>query len=124
MEPSPRDQREPLTTRDRSAVPSRPHPTTLQPRTSEAAVSTTSLQPADMDSQYPRKKRHNHRGGAKKKRARKQSFAISTEDDAGMPGTSHGDSAVRNAARSSFYRVQGGNLSDASIDSEALLDHR
>jgi magnesium transporter len=31
---------------------------------------------------------------------------------------------VENAARSSFYRLQGRNLSNTSLESESLLDHR
>lgn len=69
----------------------------------------------------PRKKR-NHRGG-KKKRARKQSFAVSTEDGSGLPETSHRRQS-QHATRESLYRLQGRNVSNTSIDSEALLDHR
>lgn len=70
------------------------------------------------------KKKRNHRGG-KKKRARRQSFAASIGDGSGMPETpqSHvGD--VQNAAKASFYRLQGRNLSNTSLESESLLDHR
>lgn len=70
------------------------------------------------------KKKRNHRGG-KKKRTRRQSFAASIEDGSGMPETpqSHvGD--VQNAAKASFYRLQGRNLSNTSLESESLLDHR
>ena len=73
----------------------------------------------------PRKKR-NHRGG-KKKRARRQSFAPSGEDEgSGMLGTpiSHRSGMVQSAVRPSFYRLQGHNLSSTSIESEELLDHR
>lgn len=71
------------------------------------------------------KKRLNHRGGKKKKRARRPSFAVSTEDGSGILDSSdrqRGDSL--NAARESFYRLHGGNASNTSLESEALLDHR
>lgn len=73
------------------------------------------------------KKRRNHRAG-KKKKNRRQSFLPSAEDE---DHTSQLDrpaepptSAV---ARDQFYRLAppgGGNLSETSLASEALLDHR
>jgi magnesium transporter len=72
----------------------------------------------------PRKKR-NHRGG-KKKRARKQSFAASTEGSGMGEETSQSirQAQSHSAARASFYRLQGRHASNTSIESEALLDHR
>ncbi|TVY31840.1 putative metal ion transporter [Lachnellula subtilissima] len=78
--------------------PQRPEPTAIQ--SGEAAASNAT---------------RNHRGG-KKKRTRRQSFAASAEDSNGT--------GSRSAARDSFYRVQGRNMSGTSIESEALLDHR
>ena len=70
------------------------------------------------------KKKRNHRGG-KKKHARRRSFAASIEDGSGMPETPQSQIRnVPNAARSRFYRVQGQNLSNTSLESESLLDHR
>jgi magnesium transporter len=73
------------------------------------------------------KKKRNHRGG-KKKRARKQSFLALDENGSGMQESSRGllgDDGQQKAARASFYRLQArSNLSDTSLDSEALLDHR
>ncbi|RFU35241.1 hypothetical protein B7463_g1165, partial [Scytalidium lignicola] len=79
---------------------------------------------SDAQSTAAQKKRFNHRGGKKKKRARRPSFAPST-DGSGMPETSEtqrGDNM--NAARESFYRLRGQNNSNTSLESEALLDHR
>jgi magnesium transporter len=94
----------------------------ISPRTIEnnskslARPEPTALQPGG-------KKKRNHRGG-KKKRARKQSFAVSTEDGSDMPGTSNAEDVSRVMARETLYRLQGRNLSNTSLESEALLDHR
>ena len=70
--------------------------------------------------QPPSKKKRNHRGG-KKKRPRKQSFAVSTEDGSGIQG---GSARAEASARDTLYRLQSRNLSNTSLESEALLDHR
>ncbi|KAF8848326.1 cora-domain-containing protein [Acephala macrosclerotiorum] len=103
--------------------PQRPQPTALQGAEGPSQSNAT-LRPESAARAAPKKKR-NHRGG-KKKRARKQSFAASTEDGHGMLDTSQSYRAgsTENAARASFYRLQGRNLSNTSIESEALLDHR
>jgi magnesium transporter len=110
---------------DSAAEPQRPGPTALQIPEGDANNSNATLRPdASVPQAIPKKKR-NHRGG-KKKRARKQSFAASTEDGSGMPETtdSRRRGAAESAVRNSFYRLQGGNLSNTSVESEALLDHR
>ncbi|KAI9800160.1 MAG: magnesium and cobalt transport protein CorA [Piccolia ochrophora] len=68
---------------------------------------------------------------SKKKRRRRQSFAIPSEaEDNNVPqGRSESTSNLLNdpnARRPSLYRLgqSGGNLSNESLDSEALLDHR
>lgn len=95
----------------------RPGPTTLQQGQSQGP--TSSIRAAGPAT--GRRKR-NHRGG-KKKRPRKQSFAVASDDDgSGLLKTSQ--DRDQGAARESFYRLQGRNLSNTSIDSEALLDHR
>ncbi len=115
----------PSTPANSTAETQRPGPTALQTPGGDANNSNATLRPDATIQQATSKKKRNHRGG-KKKRARKQSFAASTEDGSGMPETSnshrmgHSESAVRN----SFYRLQGRNLSSTSIESEALLDHR
>ena len=101
-------------------TPQRPQPT--EGTESNVNESNATLRPSAAGGNPPKKKR-NHRGG-KKKRTRRQSFALSTEDGSGMPESSQRKSRAHEAARSSFYRIRGANLSDASIDSEALLDHR
>ncbi|KAI6717442.1 hypothetical protein JHW43_000098 [Diplocarpon mali] len=97
--------------------PQRPAPTALQTPRHAPSSSTATLRP-EASTPIPKKKR-NHRGGKKKRR--RQSFAASTEDGSGMLGTSHRVDS-ESAARASFYRVQ--NLSNTSLESEALLDHR
>ena len=122
--PSPPQVITPSASNSGAPPPQRPEPTALQNSEGNAADSNTTLRPETAAQAIPRKKR-NHRGG-RKKRQRKQSFAVSTEDGSGMPETSqsHRPSASQNAARASFYRLQGRNLSNTSIESEALLDHR
>ncbi|KAI1865484.1 hypothetical protein JX265_006370 [Neoarthrinium moseri] len=64
-------------------------------------------------------KKKKHRGGRKHRRPRRKSFAALQEDE--------GDSSVQGdnpeASHSGFY-MQGRNLSNTSVDSQALLDHR
>ena len=107
-----------------SATPQRPEPTALQtPASPRDAESNATLRPEAAGPQtIPKKKRNNHRGG-RKKRARRQSFAVSN-DGAGMPETSSSRREGENTARASFYRLQGRNMSNTSIESDALLDHR
>ncbi len=108
-----------------TAEPQRPQPTALQTPEGDANNSNATLRPSATIPQAIPKKKRNHRGG-KKKRARKHSFAVSTEDGSGMLDTtdSRRRGAAESAVRNSFYRLQGGNLSSTSVESEALLDHR
>ncbi|KAI9048289.1 hypothetical protein LZ554_008084 [Drepanopeziza brunnea f. sp. 'monogermtubi'] len=115
--PPPRGRGSPLTKMDEG--PQRPEPTALQTPKDLRSGSNATLRP-EGSAPIPKKKR-NHRGGKKKRR--RQSFAASAEDGSGMPRTSHHDDD-QSAARASFYRVQGQNLSNTSLESEALLDHR
>ncbi len=115
-------------TSSEAAIPQRPEPTALQtPSTARGAASNVTLRPdvAVGPQTIPKKKRNNHRGG-RKKRPRRQSFAVSNDDGVGMPeiSSSHRRDQTENAARASFYRLQGRNLSNTSIESETLLDHR
>jgi magnesium transporter len=103
---------------DDPSTPNRPEPFLQQPQAHETS---SSIQAAGL--RTGRRKR-NHRAG-KKKRTRKQSFAAPSEEDgSGLPGTSQDRNNEHNAARASFYRLQEGNLSNTSMESEALLDHR
>lgn len=79
-----------------------------------AASGSASASNSTPDRPKPRK-RKGHRGG-KKKRARRKSFAAFDEDD--------GRDEAEEAAGEGFFNLPTANLSDASIDSEALLDHR
>ena len=76
------------------------------------------------------RKRRNHRGG-KKKRNRRQSFAAPGNDASTMDGTASNHTLLENTVpantRPSFYRLGqsgGRNLSETSLDAQALLDHR
>jgi magnesium transporter len=76
----------------------------------------------------PGKKRRNHRAGRKKKN-RRRSFAVAEEDgEDGNAIRPSLDPRPRPATtRPSFFRMgqSGGRaLSESSLDSEALLDHR
>jgi hypothetical protein len=63
------------------------------------------------------RRRKGHRGG-KKKKARRKSFAAPPDDN-------HDElTSEMGAAREGFYSRPGQNLSNTSIDSETLLDHR
>jgi hypothetical protein len=101
-------------------------------RSSPAAPAASQAQPQASNSQPPQgqahqqaqqqarsgKKRKNHRGG-KKKRQRRKSFAfIDDDDDNGSQADAGGTSGE------GLYRIPSANLSGASFDSEALLDHR
>lgn len=111
------------TSAPREPAPVRPDPTAIQAHPEPAAASNSTLRPPEAGP--TRKKRKDHRGG-KKKKARRQSFAAPSDDGSGMPEISQGRGAMHpeNAARASFYNLQGHNLSNTSIESETLLDHR
>ena len=90
---------------------------------------TDVLAAAQMDPNAAAKRRKNHRGG-KKKRNRRQTFLPSTGDgDMGAMSSSRNmqESQSPAPARPPFYRLgqsSGRNLSEVSLDSNALLDHR
>lgn len=115
----------PLSAGSSSVAPQGPDLTLPQDSAAATNTSNSTLRPDAASSQTATRKKRNHRGG-KKKRARRQSFAVSTEDGHGMPETSQSSrpGQSQNAARSSFYRLHGQNLSNTSLESEALLDHR
>jgi len=75
--------------------------------------------PSEAPAQQPRK-RKNHRGGKKKRAARRKSFAVAQDD---MPQSVAQDPALE-AARDDFYHMHRRNLSNTSVETEALLDHR
>ena len=87
----------------------------------------TALQdPAPANVSEPGKRKRKNRAG-KKRRNRRQSFAALDMDTGGM--TQERPSLIdptttSSVARDSFYRLQVGNRSDTSLESEALLDHR
>ncbi len=102
--------------------PTRPNPTTLQGQQGDEPSNST-LRPDPATGQGHSRKKRNHRGG-KKKRNRRQSFAAPSDDGSAMAETSQSRGAAQSAARSSFYRLKGRNMSNTSIESETLLDHR
>ena len=71
------------------------------------------------EQQPPRRRRH--RAG-KKKRHRRKSFAVAHDDsqDEAVPE----ESREGFDARGPFYSMHGRSLSNASLDSQELLDHR
>ncbi|KAM0143830.1 hypothetical protein ACHAP3_001094 [Botrytis cinerea] len=107
----------------RGTPPQRPEPTAIQPPQDNANDSNATSTPnIGKEKNNSKKKRNNHRGG-KKKRPRRQSFAASTEDGNGLVETPMAQrNAPQSVTRSSFYR--GRNLSNTSIESGELLDHR
>ncbi|OAL52097.1 cora-domain-containing protein [Pyrenochaeta sp. DS3sAY3a] len=117
----------------RPAGPSTAPPAAPRPAAASHAAVASSSNPRNGDSQLspepsssapPKKKKH--RGG-KKRRNRRQSFAASQGMGADMsderPSIVDVGAHGRSRANSSFYRLHG-NLSNTSLESEALLDHR
>lgn len=91
--------------------------------------SRSSQPPSRSDQSKPAKrKKHKNR----KRRNRRQSFLVTDEPAMPRPGTSSGERAgggahegqVANKASPGTYYRLGQNLSDTSLESEALLDHR
>ena len=107
--------------------PSAPH------RPTEALLntqSTTDVLAAAHGDPNTASKRRNHRGGKKKKKNRRQSFlpaAAEEQEDPARSSQALHQSATSTAPRPPFYRLGqsgGRNLSETSLDSNALLDHR
>ncbi|KAK4218199.1 hypothetical protein QBC37DRAFT_7685 [Rhypophila decipiens] len=69
---------------------------------------------------HPTRRRKNHRAGKKTKKTRRKSFAVVPDELAQDGMNSEGLDGVGQG----FYSMQGRNLSNTSLDSEALLDHR
>jgi magnesium transporter len=66
------------------------------------------------------RRRKNHRGG-KKKKTRRKSFLVPADDET-QDGLNSEEGL--DGARNAFYSRHDRNLSNTSIDSETLLDHR
>lgn len=102
-------------------------------RPTEALVNTRSttdvLEVAQGDPNATSKRR-NHRGGKKKKKNRRQSFlpaAAEEEVDPARSSQNLHEPASSTTPRPPFYRLGqsgGRNLSETSLDSNVLLDHR
>lgn len=115
----------PSGTSQENTAPVRPEPTTLQGDQGRDGTSASTLRPDPAAAQGAARKKRSHRGG-KKKRNRRQSFAAPLDDGSGLPEASQSRAEVhlQSVARSnSFYRLRH-NLSNTSIESETLLDHR
>jgi hypothetical protein len=105
-------------------------------RPSVAPIQETSAGAEQSNQSYPQpqpesKKKRKHRG-KKTKRNRRQSFAAPSEGSS-MPSAipeviteQHGMARSNSGLRDSYYRLgqPGRNLSNTSLESEALLDHR
>ncbi|KAH9902295.1 cora-domain-containing protein [Xylariomycetidae sp. FL2044] len=89
----------------------------LDPIRTSAEPSTSSPNPPPSGSQTPKKK---HRAGRKHKRPRQKSFAPSP---GGIAGEGLPQSGQMSTGEAAFYS-HGSNLSNTSLESEALLDHR
>ncbi|KLU85027.1 manganese resistance protein MNR2 [Magnaporthiopsis poae ATCC 64411] len=78
-----------------------------------AAAASAGAGPAEQ----PSRRKRTHRAGKKKKKARRKSFAVPSEDMGhdDLPGATGGDA---------FYSHPSSQLSNTSLDSVALLDHR
>jgi magnesium transporter len=92
-----------------------------------AAPNASAQDQAGPSSPAPAKKKKTHRGG-KKKRNRRQSFAASSDIGTGdmndeRPSLANVTGNARSRGSNSFYRMSS-NLSNTSLESEALLDHR
>lgn len=109
--------------------PSAPH------RPTEALLntqSTTDVLAAAQGDPNAASKRRNHRGGKRKKKNRRQSFlpAAAEEEEEADPARSSQnlhEPASSTTPRPPFYSLGqsgGRNLSETSLDSNALLDHR
>ena len=93
--------------------------------------STTDVLAAAQGDPSTATKRRNHRGGKKKKKNRRQSFLpVAAEEEEVDPASSNQnlhEPATSSTPRPPFYRLGqpgGRNLSETSLDSNALLDHR
>ena len=100
----------------------------LAPQVGESSRTASAAQSAAPSDPAAVKKRKNHRAG-KKKRNRRKSFG-QRDDHSGMDGSRSQHSLLDNVNNSNgrppMYRLgqSGANLSDVSLDSQALLDHR
>ncbi len=92
--------------------------------------STTDVLAAAQGDPSAASKRRNHRGGKKKKKNRRQSFLpAAAEEDVDLARSSQNqhEPTTSTTPRPPFYRLGqsgGRNLSETSLDSNALLDHR
>lgn len=92
--------------------------------------STTDVLAAAQGDPSAASKRRNHRGGKKKKKNRRQSFLPAAAEEEADPARSNQnlhEPATSTNPRPPFYRLGqsgGQNLSETSLDSNALLDHR
>ncbi|EME42135.1 hypothetical protein DOTSEDRAFT_73054 [Dothistroma septosporum NZE10] len=101
------------------------------PQASSASAQNASNVDAFGGGDTPKPKKKRHRGGRNHKRKnRRQSFAATSEaTESVIDGDEQRPSLLEtsraNASQQdSFYRVQGRNHSNTSLESEALLDHR
>jgi magnesium transporter len=93
--------------------PEPPSPLTRpQPQASGSSAQQQQQQQPQAPKQRPGKKRRNHRGGKKKRR---KSFAILDDDE------NHTDNETTGAG---LYQIPAANISETSLESESLLDHR
>lgn len=90
---------------------------------------TDVLAAAQMDPTAAGKRRKNHRGGKKRKNRRQSFLPRAEEDSTEIAGSNQIPEEPQDSttARPPLYRLGqsgGRNLSETSLDSNALLDHR
>ena len=87
----------------------------------------TRQDPAPASASEPGKRKRKNRA-SKKRRNRRQSFAAPPDTDAGGMAQERSSlidpTTTSSIARNSLYRLQEGNRSNTSLESDALLDHR
>ncbi|KAK8095746.1 CorA-like Mg2+ transporter [Apiospora kogelbergensis] len=94
-----------------------PKPTVAGPSQATPAASSN----VSPGSQVPKKKKH--RGGRKHRRPRRKSFAAPADEEGG-PSSPRRNGNESPPTRPNDFYMRGRNLSNTSIESEALLDHR
>src|ERR1700728_3638214 len=115
----------PSGTSQETTAPVRPEPTAMQGDQGRDGASSSTLRLDPAAAQGAVRRKRSHKGG-KKKRNRRQSFAAPSDDGSGLPEASQSRAEVHvqiGGRSNSFYRLQR-NLSNTSIESETLLDHR
>ena len=117
----------PNRTSDKQTAPTRPSAAPIQVTSAGSGPNNQSLPQG-----YPETKKKRKHRGKKSKRNRRQSFAAPSEESSipsaipEITADQNGMDRSNSGFRQPFYKLgqSGGNLSNTSLESEALLDHR